>query len=351
MHQTKSQQRTKRTVGVAKVDPRSAKESFIQGGVPGVAQVWRQEKRGNFRPKKDVPKKEEKKKVQVEVKEEKEVVVKKEPEDSVAEVEKPEELEKQGEEKPEKKADEEKEGSPEKGKQDEKKADEEGSQTGDQRGLAFEGLPNAAFRCHLCKKSMWDARSFDNHIHGVAHLRMLDTIEKEYSAKAKSLREACHSEELRMQRSLEHDARMKNKPLPTRRDFCKMCDMTINGSVLSHRRSSQHQALKNHLHPKCSTCQIDLPSRIDLDIHVLTAEHLKRLFRDVISKNKERKRERSGERSRKKIEPVGEFDPKKPVGESFMLKVTGMFCKLCRRFFLREDLNLKDRPLQNQGTL
>ncbi|XP_065341696.1 zinc finger protein on ecdysone puffs [Cloeon dipterum] len=236
------------------------------------------------------------------------------------------------------------EGKAEEAKKDnvDEKSPSKGDKKTEDRSASYEGLPGAAFRCHLCKKSMWDARSFDNHVRGIAHLRMLDRVEKDYGEKAKTLREACHAEEMRIQQDQEYQARMKNKPLPSRRDFCKMCDMVIYGSVLDHRRSSQHQALKNHLHPKCSTCQIDLPSRIDLDIHVLTSAHLKRLFRDMLKKPKEDKREETRDKSKqKKTGPVGEYDPDVAVGENYLVKVTGIFCELCRQFFFRTEESLK----------
>ncbi|KAF4519553.1 hypothetical protein B566_EDAN004757, partial [Ephemera danica] len=92
-------------------------------------------------------------------------------------------------------------------------------------GATFEGLPKAAFHCHVCKKDMWDAKSFDNHVKGMAHQKMLAEREKGYMVKAQLLR---------------HEAKQ----------------------------------LKSFLHPKCTNCHEEFSLRIDMDRHLVSAAHL-----------------------------------------------------------------------------
>jgi len=94
----------------------------------------------------------------------------------------------------------------------------------------------------------------------MAHQRMLDETETMYADKAKTLRHDCQvyfiltliaitnyilnkTEEDRIQRDLVYQAQTNHRPMPSRRDFCKMCDLVIYGPVLDHRRASTHQVL------------------------------------------------------------------------------------------------------------
>ncbi|XP_017111883.1 zinc finger protein on ecdysone puffs isoform X2 [Drosophila elegans] len=139
----------------------------------------------------------------------------------------------------------------------------------------YASVPNDMFYCHLCKKHMWDANSFENHIKGRTHLMMREGIEESYRLKANMIRqEAKIAEQLK---SIEFD-RLKRMGKSKQRqlDYCTMCDLNFHGHISTHRKSEGHLQLKKFLHPKCIECNKEFATRIDFDTHLLSAEHLKK---------------------------------------------------------------------------
>ncbi|KAH8266023.1 hypothetical protein KR038_000941, partial [Drosophila bunnanda] len=139
----------------------------------------------------------------------------------------------------------------------------------------YASVPNDMFYCHLCKKHMWDANSFENHIKGRTHLMMREGIEESYRLKANMIRqEAKIAEQLK---SIEFD-RLKRMGKSKQRqlDYCTMCDLNFHGHISTHRKSEGHLQLKKFLHPKCIECNKEFATRIDYDTHLLSAEHLKK---------------------------------------------------------------------------
>ncbi|XP_062136315.1 zinc finger protein on ecdysone puffs isoform X1 [Drosophila sulfurigaster albostrigata] len=139
----------------------------------------------------------------------------------------------------------------------------------------YASVPNDMFYCHLCKKHMWDANSFENHIKGRTHLMMREGIEESYRLKANMIRqEAKLAEQLK---SIEFD-RLKRMGKSKQRqlDYCTMCDLNFHGHISTHRKSEGHLQLKKFLHPKCVECNKEFATRIDYDTHLLSADHLKK---------------------------------------------------------------------------
>lgn len=137
----------------------------------------------------------------------------------------------------------------------------------------YANVPNDMFYCHLCKKHMWDANSFENHIKGRTHLMMREGIEESYRLKANMIRqEAKIAEQLK---SIELD-RLKRMGKSKQRqlDYCTMCDLNFHGHISAHRKSDGHLQLKKFLHPKCIECNKEFATRIDYDSHLLAADHL-----------------------------------------------------------------------------
>lgn len=63
---------------------------------------------------------------------------------------------------------------------------------------------------------------------------------------------------------------------PLRDFYCAMCDMyAADGAI--HRTTVGHRKLKKYLHPACTSCHKEMPTRIELDEHRLSAEHLRQL--------------------------------------------------------------------------
>ncbi|XP_065360660.1 zinc finger protein on ecdysone puffs [Calliphora vicina] len=154
-----------------------------------------------------------------------------------------------------------------------KKDSASGDKKTESKESPYANVPNDMFYCHLCKKHMWDANSFENHIKGRTHLMMREGIEESYRLKANMIRqEAKIAEQLK---SIELD-RLKRMGKSKQRqlDYCTMCDLNFHGHISAHRKSEGHLQLKKFLHPKCIECNKEFATRIDYDTHLLAAEHL-----------------------------------------------------------------------------
>ncbi|KAM7358748.1 protein on ecdysone puffs isoform 1-T1 [Cochliomyia hominivorax] len=154
-----------------------------------------------------------------------------------------------------------------------KKDSASGDKKTESKESPYANVPNDMFYCHLCKKHMWDANSFENHIKGRTHLMMREGIEESYRLKANMIRqEAKIAEQLK---SIELD-RLKRMGKSKQRqlDYCTMCDLNFHGHISAHRKSEGHLQLKKFLHPKCNECNKEFATRIDYDTHLLAAEHL-----------------------------------------------------------------------------
>uniref|UniRef100_A0A1B0B590 C2H2-type domain-containing protein n=1 Tax=Glossina palpalis gambiensis TaxID=67801 RepID=A0A1B0B590_9MUSC len=156
-----------------------------------------------------------------------------------------------------------------------KKDSASGDKKAESKESPYANVPNDMFYCHLCKKHMWDANSFENHIKGRTHLMMREGIEESYRLKANMIRqEAKIAEQLK---SIELD-RLKRMGKSKQRqlDYCTMCDLNFHGHISAHRKSEGHLQLKKFLHPKCIECNKEFATRIDYDSHLLSAEHLRK---------------------------------------------------------------------------
>ncbi|XP_073839937.1 protein on ecdysone puffs isoform X1 [Musca autumnalis] len=154
-----------------------------------------------------------------------------------------------------------------------KKDSASGDKKTESKESPYANVPNDMFYCHLCKKHMWDANSFENHIKGRTHLMMREGIEESYRLKANMIRqEAKIAEQLK---SIELD-RLKRMGKSKQRqlDYCTMCDLNFHGHISAHRKSEGHLQLKKFLHPKCTECNKEFATRIDYDSHLLSADHL-----------------------------------------------------------------------------
>ncbi|XP_037953047.1 zinc finger protein on ecdysone puffs isoform X2 [Teleopsis dalmanni] len=156
-----------------------------------------------------------------------------------------------------------------------KKDSASGDKKNESKESPYASVPNDMFYCHLCKKHMWDANSFENHIKGRTHLMMREGIEESYRLKANMIRqEAKIAEQLK---SIELD-RLKRMGKSKQRqlEYCTMCDLNFHGHISAHRKSEGHLQLKKFLHPKCVECNKEFATRIDYDSHLLSADHLKK---------------------------------------------------------------------------
>lgn len=53
----------------------------------------------------------------------------------------------------------------------------------------YHGINPDLLKCHICNKSMWDSRSFDNHLNGRAHSIMMEKTAQSYDLTADTMRQ------------------------------------------------------------------------------------------------------------------------------------------------------------------
>ncbi|VVC96011.1 unnamed protein product [Leptidea sinapis] len=130
----------------------------------------------------------------------------------------------------------------------------------------YDDINQSLLKCHICNKSMWDGRSFENHLNGRAHAIMMQKTAESYALTADTMRQEFKIREMKRNR--------KTGQMPARDFYCAMCDMyAAEGS--SHRTTMEHRKLKKYLHPTCTKCHKEIPTRIELDEHRLSPEHLR----------------------------------------------------------------------------
>ncbi|CAB3232488.1 unnamed protein product [Arctia plantaginis] len=143
----------------------------------------------------------------------------------------------------------------------------------------YDDINPQLLKCHICNKSMWDGRSFENHLSGRAHAIMMQKTAESYALTADTMRQEFKIREMKRTR--------KAGQQPTRDFYCAMCDMyAADGAI--HRTTVGHRKLKKYLHPTCTSCHKEMPTRIELDEHRLTAEHLRNMQdkQEIIAKPK-----------------------------------------------------------------
>lgn len=153
----------------------------------------------------------------------------------------------------------------------------------------YADVPNVMFYCHMCKKHMWDAVSFENHVKGRTHMMMRDGVEESYRLRANMIRQEAKIEEQLKTIELERRSRMGKGGKGNRREYCTMCDLHFFGHLSTHRKSDGHLQLKKFLHPRCGDCAQEFPNRIDFDNHMLTPDHMKKAHANKSNKPERRK--------------------------------------------------------------
>ncbi|XP_063369307.1 zinc finger protein on ecdysone puffs-like [Cydia amplana] len=132
----------------------------------------------------------------------------------------------------------------------------------------YDDIDAQLLRCHICHKSMWDGRSFENHLSGRAHAIMMQKTAESYALTADTMRQEYKIREMKRTR--------KSGQQPARDFYCAMCDMYAGDGAV-HRTTVGHRKLKKYLHPTCTCCHKEMPTRIELDEHRLSAEHLRNI--------------------------------------------------------------------------
>uniref|UniRef100_A0A6M2DNH7 Putative cathepsin b mrna 3'-untranslated-region-binding protein cbbp tabanus bromius n=1 Tax=Xenopsylla cheopis TaxID=163159 RepID=A0A6M2DNH7_XENCH len=259
----------------------------------------------------------------------------------------------------------------------------------------FEGVDKRYFKCHVCKKSMWDGTSFKKHLKGRAHLMMMESLSDSYAIKGQLIRHEIRMAENTRQIETERKRRfgkgqgVNKQSMPV---FCAMCDSEFTNTTLTlHRHSSGHLRLKRFLHPKCNSCEEEFPTRIDWDEHRLSTSHIKKIselgiiklnteeeeFKDFVEQGEDagidmqkyttasthELKDEDGEKADNAVKSEGteeansaftdlvegvdmkgctfadlpKYDPQVPVGMSFMKEIPCYSCTICHHFLATSE--------------
>lgn len=256
---------------------------------------------------------------------------------------------------------------------DDSKTEEKKSE---QRAGRYHDIPTKFLNCFVCNKEMWDGESMNKHIKGRAHKQMLKSLEESIHITVNILRENMRLAEEKKVIEWNRMHRLKkfnkyNEP----ESHCNMCDLKFLGKIITHRKTEAHQRLKRYLHPNCSICSKEFPSRIEWVEHRLTPDHLRKL-NEVLSAKEGgidgAKVIQEGEEE-PDLEPILEesvqmeaenpvleldddltglqnlipaYKKDRPVSTKSLIPFEGFLCTLCNRSFNKEELaqsHLKSR--------
>ncbi|CAF4747145.1 unnamed protein product [Pieris macdunnoughi] len=107
--------------------------------------------------------------------------------------------------------------------------------------------------CHICSKSIWDGRSFENNLSGRAHSIMMQKTVESYALTAGTMRQEFKIRDMkRIRKSGQH---------PTRDFYCALCDIYA-ADESGHCTTVSHCKLKKYLHPTCTACHKEMPTRL-----------------------------------------------------------------------------------------
>lgn len=237
----------------------------------------------------------------------------------------------------------------------------------------FDGIDSSLLQCNLCGKNpMWDGGSFVRHLLGNSHNQALEKLIEADVEKVGKLRKAI-AEKIKNERG-------------TGNAKCGMCDVRVK-DITQHRRDEVHGKLRKFIHPHCDACNADFEDRQDWYYHKYSAHHLHGLqssnkninyspmsskdIDSILSKlekqigkklvSPEKKNSNSVQKSEKQKDTktlivddeIVIMEEKKPapsgpisvedlenmdvVGAQFIKPVNGLFCKLCKKFFMSDQ--------------
>jgi len=211
-------------------------------------------------------------------------------------------------------------------------------------------------QCTMCNKNpMWDGESFVKHLLGNVHNTKLEELIEKDIARVAKLRKAIGNK--------------IDSVNETGNSKCGMCDVKVD-DIIKHRKDEAHQNLKKFIHPFCEACNADFEDRSEWYYHRYSALHLSNLDKnnfdsnyspitskeidDLLSKLDKRKETSCKPDVKKdsvdkdddviclmdnennKKADKNDVDSLDVIGREFIKPVNGLFCKLCKKFFMSE---------------
>lgn len=226
----------------------------------------------------------------------------------------------------------------------------------------YDSLAGKYLQCTLCKKDpMWNGSSFVKHLLGGPHSKAVETLIEEDVARVAKLRKLM--------------AELVKSNNETGSDKCGMCDVKVQ-DITTHRRDDFHIQLRKFIHPHCEPCGADFEDRSDWYYHSFSAYHLTNLENRgkkvdysplrsssidfVISKMESKlninssptKKEQDNdevivmdddedEKDEAKMKDENNVENLDVVGREYIEPVNGLYCKLCKKFFMSEKSEIQ----------
>jgi len=222
----------------------------------------------------------------------------------------------------------------------------------------FNYLAGKYLQCNMCNKDpMWDGTSFVKHLLGNVHNKNLEEkIEKDMARVAK-LRKVISNK--------------INSVKESGNSKCGMCDVKVN-DIIKHRKEETHQNLKKFIHPHCEACNADFEDRSEWYYHRYSAFHLNNLDKNNFDSNyspitskeiddllgkldkwtydKTDVKKKSVEKEEDDViclmddennkTDENDIDNLDVIGREYIKPINGLFCKLCKKFFMSEKSDI-----------
>ncbi|KAI8779439.1 zinc finger protein on ecdysone puffs-like [Biomphalaria glabrata] len=216
--------------------------------------------------------------------------------------------------------------------------------------------------CHVCNKTLYDEESFRRHLNSPKHTQLMNSVLTMHQMKSNQLKFRIKAEE--HLRKIEGGRGGLNPDY-----FCKICNNSLTIPWERHRFSKIHTQRQLQVTRGCGWCKVhDFKNFTEVLEHRETDEHKKNA--EIFGKKKDekerrrsrsrsrdrrsekhRRRSTSRDRSRREKEreqkakkkqedeedlTIPEYNAEKTVGLSYIVPVTGFFCKLCHKFYNNE---------------
>ncbi|GFO45579.1 Cdkn1a interacting Zinc finger protein 1a [Plakobranchus ocellatus] len=217
---------------------------------------------------------------------------------------------------------------------------------------------NKDLYCHVCKVSVYDDASFQRHLNGTKHQARMNSVLTVHQMKSNQLQSRLKAEE--------HLRKIEGKTAGFDPDyFCKICNNDLTIPWERHRFSNIHKQRQLQVKRGCGWCDVhNFNNFTEVLEHRETEEHKKNA--EVYGKKRDGTATRDGKtekprsgsatdksKVKKKEEEeedltIPEFNAENPVGQNYIIPVTGFFCKLCNKFYNNEK-SAKGPHCQSEG--